>query len=146
MPKYVGMPSSPVISGASVGPEPTSHEPLASVTPIDLSGVMAFAALAPAGYLGDRESIERELDAISAQIRFFHLKQPDQVMRECSAYSARLTELAVLLHRAETSSRHYVRIRTQQVDRFLDELERQYKTASRLVEISRQDLDLMKGT
>jgi hypothetical protein len=104
-----------------------------------------MAALRPSGALGSREHIEYELDSISAAIRSFHLKQPDMVMRECSAYSARLTELAVLLHRAEVHSSSYVRIRTQQVDRYLDEIDRQFKTASRLVEISRQDLDLMRG-
>ena len=65
-------------------------------------------------------------------------------MREVAAYSARLTELAVLLHRVEGTDRQYTRIRTQQVERFLAELDRQYKIASRLVEIMRQDLELSR--
>jgi hypothetical protein len=80
---------------------------------------------------GSREEIEAELDLIAAAIRTFHRKQPDQVMRECAGYSARLTEMAVLLHRVEGSNRQYTRIRTQQVERFLAELDRQFKTASR---------------
>lgn len=103
-----------------------------------------IAMLGRPNYLGTRHEIQTELDVIAVAIRAFHLKQPDQVMREVAAFSARLTELAVLLHRVESSDRQYTRIRTQQVERFLVELERQYKIASRLVEVMRQDLELMK--
>lgn len=95
-------------------------------------------------YLGTRQEIEAELDVIAVAIRAFHHKQPDQVMREVAAFSARLTELCVLLHRVESTDRQYTRIRTQQVERFLAELDRQYKIASRMVEVMRQDLELMK--
>jgi hypothetical protein len=101
-------------------------------------------ALPPAGTLGTREEIQKELDLIAAHIRIFHRMQPDQVMRACSGYTARLTELEVLLHRVESSDRQYTRVRTQQVERFITELERQWKTASRLVEVMRQDLDLSR--
>ena len=102
-------------------------------------------ALMPSGFLGTRDQIEKELDLIAAAIRLFYRKQPDQVMRECSGYTARLTELAVLLHRVEAGNRQYTRVRTQQVERFLAELERQWKTASRLIEVQRQDLAVLKG-
>jgi hypothetical protein len=46
-------------------------------------------------------------------MRIFHLKPPDKVMRECSAYTARLTQRAVLLHRNETLDRQYTRVRAQ---------------------------------
>jgi hypothetical protein len=100
--------------------------------------------LSPAGYLGPREEIERELDDIAAMIRTWHRKPADLVMREASAFSARLTEMEVLLHRVEGGNRQYTRIRTQQVERFLTEIDRQWKTASRLIEVQRQDLELMK--
>lgn len=103
-----------------------------------------MAALSPSGYLGTRAEIERELDGMSFAVRTFALKQPDQVMRECAAYSARLTELAVLLHRVESLDRQYTRIRTQQVERWLTELERQFRVASRLVEVARHDIELMR--
>lgn len=102
-------------------------------------------ALGPPGHLGTREEIEKELDLIAAVVRTFHRKPADLVMRECSAYSARLTEMAMLLHRCESVSRQYTRIRTQQVERFLLELDRQWKTASRLIEVNRQDLQLLGG-
>jgi hypothetical protein len=116
-------------------------------TPDD-GGLLLFMdpldALGPPGELGTRELIEKELDLIAAAIRSFYRKQPDQVMRECSGYSARLTELAVLLHRVEAGNRQYTRIRTQQVERFIAEIDRQWKTASRLVEVMRQDVDLSR--
>ena len=92
--------------------------------------------------LGTRTQIQDELDQMAVQIRAFHLKQPDQVLRECSAYTARLTELCVLLHRVESTDRQYTRVRTQQVERWLAELDRQFKMASRLIEVMRQDLQL----
>jgi hypothetical protein len=94
--------------------------------------------------LGSRADIEAELDGMAFAMRCFTLKQPDQVMREVAAYSARCTELCVLLHRVEALDRQYTRVRTQQVERFLVELDRQFKIASRLVEIMRQDLELMR--
>lgn len=106
--------------------------------------VDAVAMLRGAGELGSREEIQTELDLIAAAVRGFYAKQPDQVMRECAGYSARLTELCVLLHRVEGSNRQYTRVRTQQVERFLSELDRQFKIASRLVEVLRQDLELNK--
>jgi hypothetical protein len=112
-------------------------------TTLVLAGT-AMAPLGSPGHLGDRDQIQQELNGIAAAIREFHIKHPDQVMRECSAYGARLTELAVLLHRVESSDRQYTRIRTQQVDRFITEIDRQFKTASRLVEIHRQDLELSR--
>lgn len=94
--------------------------------------------------LGTRAEIELELDGIAMAMRAFALKQPDQVMREVAAYSARLTELTVLLHRVESQDRQYTRVRTQQVEKFLAELDRQFKISSRLVEVMRQDLELMR--
>ena len=116
-----------------------------SPAPIQMTVFDATDALGPPGHLGDRVEIEKELDLIAAVIRTFHRKPADLVMRECSAYSARLTEMAVLLHRRESESRQYTRVRTQQVERFLTELDRQWKTASRLIEVSRQDIALIGG-
>lgn len=121
-----------------------THECDAPVTtPVLVGAVMA--PLGSPGALGTREEIQDELDGIAAAIRQFHIKHPDQVMRECSAYGARLTELCVLLHRVESADRQYTRVRTQQVERFITEIDRQFKTASRLVEIHRQDIALSGG-
>ncbi len=94
------------------------------------------------GHPGSKKAVEDELDAVMMAVRMFHVKQPDQVLRECAAYTARLTELVVMLHRTEGQDRTYLKLRTQQVEKYLAELERQAKTASRLIEVQRQDLHL----
>ena len=133
------MPRAFVEEGRDFKAAPPTDEEIADVLmdPVEALGLP--------GTLGDRPQIEKELDLVSACIRRFYRLQPDQVMRECSAFSARLTEMQVLLHRQENlGGRQYTRIRTQQVERFLSELERQWKTASRLIEVSRQDIELMR--
>lgn len=95
--------------------------------------------------LGSRDEVQNELDDIAAAMRGFFMKAPDRIMRECSAYSARLAELYVLLHRAESTDRQYTRLRTQQVQIYMDEMREQWKTASRLIEIQRMDLVLSGG-
>lgn len=94
--------------------------------------------------LGTKEQIERELDGISTAIRSFHAKMPEQVFEECSAYSARLSELYVLLHRMESSpfAKEFYRVRTQQVEIYRTELEFQFKLASRKVEVARHEIVL----
>ncbi len=113
------------------------------LTPV--GAVPMQAILAAAGYLGTKDEIQAELDAIAAAVRQFHVQQPDQVMKQCAAYGARLTELTVLLHRVEALDRQYTRVRTQQVEKGRTELDRQFKIASRLVEVARQDLNLLGG-
>jgi len=97
------------------------------------------------GGLGTREQIQDELDGMAGAMRNFYLRSPDQVLRECSAYGARLTEMIVLLHRVEHTDRTLTRIRTMQCQRFLDELDKQFKIHSRLIEIARQDLAMAGG-
>lgn len=118
--------------------------------PVDQAAVQAamlnpILLLGTPGYLGSRAEVEKELDLIAAAVRMFYAKPADLVMRECSAYTGRLTELAVLLHRKEGESRQWTRVRTQQVQRFLDEMDRQWRTASRLIEVNRQDLEVLRG-
>lgn len=102
-------------------------------------------ALAAAGALGDREQVEAELDSILLTIREFWAQEPDMVMSHVAAISSRLTELEVLLHRVESRDRRYKQIRTMQVQKILDECDRQFKIASRLVEVRRQDIDNLRG-
>lgn len=113
--------------------------------PPDLSliqGGVKMAQLDDPG-LGDRAMVLGEIQRVQAAIRTWHLKEPDQVMREASAYSARLTELRGELMEAQTRDRQYTRLATQ-VNYTVDEIDRQYKLHSRLVEMRRQDLELMR--
>lgn len=105
----------------------------------------AAAVAMSRGALGSREQVEAEVDAILDAVRDFWRQEPDQVMRACAAYSARATELEVHLHRVETRDRTFRQVRTLQVQPLLAELDRQFKLASRLVELRRQDLEVLRG-
>lgn len=103
-----------------------------------------LSALAAAGVLGSREQVEGELDAVLVTIRDFWTQEPDQVMGAIAAITARLTELEVLLHRVESRDRAYKQIRTMQVQKILDECDRQFRIASRLIEVRRQDMESLR--
>lgn len=98
------------------------------------------------GELGSRVAVEREIDTMLATTRGLWEMEPDEAMRLISAMSARCTELYVHLHRVEGRFREWKQVRTMQVDRLLQELERQFRIASRIVEVRRHDLEMMKGT
>lgn len=95
------------------------------------------------GALGSREAVEEEIDLMLATVRGFWEMEPDAVMRMSSAMSARCTEMAIHLHRLE-GRREWKQIRTMQVEKLIAELDRQFKLASRLVEIRRQDLESLR--
>jgi hypothetical protein len=92
------------------------------------------------GTLVDRETVEAEIDLMLRAVRGFWDMEPDQVMRMTSAMSARCTELGIHLHRLE-GKREWKQIRTMQVERLLTELDRQFKVASRMLEVRRQDIE-----
>lgn len=94
--------------------------------------------------LGTPTSVQAEVDEINDAIRDFWQQEPDEVMRACSAYSSRLTELYVQLHRVEGRDRTWRQVRTQQVVPTLEELDRQFKVHSRMVEMRKQDLEQMR--
>ena len=116
----------------------------ATAAGVAYASVPEVAALAAAGVLGSREQIEGELDAVMFTIREFYTQEPDHVMAHIAAITARLTELEVLLHRVETRDRQFKQIRTMQVQKILDECDRQFKIASRLVEVRRQDMENLR--
>lgn len=93
------------------------------------------------GALVSRQNVEDELDMMARALRGFWDMEPDMVMRMISAMSARLTEMCMHLHRLE-GRREWRQIRTMQAERILAELDRQFKLASRTVEIRRQDMFL----
>jgi hypothetical protein len=92
------------------------------------------------GVLESREKVEAEIDLILRTMRTFWELEPDQVMRFTGALSARCSELSVHLHRLE-GRRDWKQIRTMQVDKCLAELDRQFKLASRMIEVRRQDIE-----
>lgn len=97
------------------------------------------------GALNSREAVEAEIDTMLTAVRRFWQQEPDQRMRAITAMSARCTELCVHLHRLE-GRREWRQVRTMQVDRLLTELDRQFKIASREIEVRRQDIELTRGS
>lgn len=95
------------------------------------------------GVLVSRQHVEDEIDLMLRTIRGFWDLEPDQVMQTIAAMSARATELSVHLHRLE-GRREWKQIRTMQVERLLAELDRQFKIASRMVEVRRQDIEVQR--
>lgn len=93
------------------------------------------------GALISRTHVEDEIDFMLRTVRTFWEMEPDQVLRSCGALSARCTELGVHLHRLE-GKREWKQVRTLQVERLISELDRQFKIASRLIEVRRQDIAL----
>lgn len=94
--------------------------------------------------LGTPQEVRDECDRINTAIHIFWQQEPDWVMRALAALSSRLTELIRMLYRAEVRDRQYLKIRTMDVSPLLDECDRQFKNASRLLEQRRQDLDLTR--
>lgn len=92
------------------------------------------------GALTSREAVEDEIDTMLTHLRDFWAKEPDHRMKMITAMTARCTEMCIHLHRLE-GKREWRQIRTQQVERLLAELDRQFRIASREVEIRRQDLE-----
>ncbi len=95
------------------------------------------------GALGSRKAVEDEIDLLLRTVRSFWQFEPDAVAKLIQAMSARCTELCVHLHRLE-GRREWKQVRTQQVERLLAELDRQWKLASRLIEVRRQDIELLR--
>lgn len=95
------------------------------------------------GVLVSREKVEEEIDLMLRTVRGFWEMEPDQVAKAIQALSARCTELCVHLHRLE-GRREWRQVRTQQVERLLAELDRQWKLASRLIAVRQQDWEMTK--
>jgi len=103
--------------------------------------VPEIASELSSGVLVDRQHVEDEIDFMLRTVREFWDLEPDQVMQTISALSARSTELSVHLHRLE-GRREWKQIRTMQIERLLAELDRQFKVASRMLEVRRQDIEI----
>ena len=95
------------------------------------------------GVLVSRQAVEDEIDLMLRTVRGFWELEPDAVAKLIQAMSARCTELCVHLHRLE-GRREWRQVRTQQVERLLAELDRQWKLASRLIAVRQQDIDLSR--
>lgn len=128
--------------------EATKEGGFLSAVPIDRDLLSALANdMAPLRTgVDNKAELLLELAGIKAAIRTWYDKQPDQVLREASAYSARLTEMWTELRLLERDDRQFTQMRTMQVQPVLDEIDRQYRFNQSRIAIARQDIDLIRGT
>lgn len=92
------------------------------------------------GLVGTPEEVKGELSRINTHLGHLYEMEPDMAIRVLAAYSPRVTELERQLFYAESGERAYARIRTMDVRPLLDEIDRQFKMHSRLLESRAQDL------
>ena len=86
-------------------------------------------------------NLEQELDVMVQAVQDLDASQPDIVIATCMALMARCTEIYLDLVRLEGEHRKAKFIRTMQLQKVMDLLDFQFKGASRLVEVARQELD-----
>jgi hypothetical protein len=91
------------------------------------------------------DQVRGEIDDSFADMRDFYTKEPDEIIRLCSGHSARLSELRVRIQRVEDMRREWRNVRTREIEPALEELERQYVSASRLHSIRELDFRLSGG-
>lgn len=85
---------------------------------------------------------EQELDHMVARVRdLVSIGDPGQILVVCMSFMARCTELALALVRVEEDNRKARHFRTSQLQRVMDLLDFEFRGASRMVELKRQELD-----
>lgn len=102
------------------------------------SGDQLVAELAPDA------SLEEEMDAMVASLRLLDAAAPDMIMANCMALMARCTEIYLQLVRIEGFHRRARVFRTTQLQPVMDLIDFEFKGASRLIEVRRQEVELSK--
>jgi hypothetical protein len=85
-----------------------------------------------------------EVEAMVNTIQSVVDAQPDVLMSTCMAFMARCTEIWIQLLRVEATDRKAKSFRTMQLQKVMDLIEFEFRGASRLIEVARQELDLSK--
>lgn len=92
----------------------------------------------------DLDQLRGEINHMLARLASLASEMPDIVIRDCMAFMGRLTEMHVGLIRIEAQNRKAKFFRTSEVQRLMELCDFQFKSASRLVEIARQEVDLSR--
>lgn len=84
--------------------------------------------------LGPDERVElqayiAELNVYYTAIKQFHTQEPDEVLQQCSAFLARLTEMRALLQRRGTARAN--QLRTRELDPLVHDIHKQFDIHSR---------------
>lgn len=94
---------------------------------------------------GSVNSVRGEIDDAFADMKTFHNRQPDEIMRMAGGHSARLSELRVKIQRIEDFHRVWKSVRVREIEPALTELERQYQLGSRLHSVLELDWRMQQG-
>ena len=94
---------------------------------------------------GSIESIRVEINDAFEDMKTFHNREPDEVMRLVAGHSARLSEIRVRIQRIEDVHRQWKNVRTREVEPTLDQLGQQFTIASRLHSVREFDYAVETG-
>lgn len=94
---------------------------------------------------GSIDDVRGEIDDAFADMRTFHNLEPDECMRLAGGHSARMSEIRVRIQRVEDFNREWKNVRTREIEPTLEELDRQYTIASRLLTARELDYKLEAG-
>lgn len=96
--------------------------------------------------LGTVATVRSEVDDVIKHMQEFCNEEPDDVMRLCSGYSARMSEVRIRIQRIEEHIPVWRRVRLQEVEPILDELKQQFNIASRIVSVRQLDWEMQRGS
>lgn len=94
---------------------------------------------------GTIDSVRTEVDDAYEEMKTFHNRTPDEVMRLCGGHSARLSEIRMKIFRVENMHPQWRPVRTNEVEVALDQLNNQFLIASRLHAVREFDYRLETG-
>lgn len=106
--------------------------------PLDTSQVFAEIG-------GSMDSVRAEVDDCFDDMKTFHNREPDEIMRLTRGHSARLSELKVRILRVEDFHRQWKNVRVREIEPTLQELSDQWANASRLHSVREFDYKVETG-
>ena len=94
--------------------------------------------------LGPDATLEDEIMAMVVSLRQLENAMPDVMMSTCMGYMARCTEIHLQIIRVEGSNRRLKTFRVTQLAKVMELIEFEFKGASRLIEVRRQEVELSR--
>jgi hypothetical protein len=92
----------------------------------------------------DGMNLYEEVEAMIHTIQSVMDAQPDVIMTTCMALMARCTEIWIQLLHVEKTERKAKAFRTMQLQKIMDLIDFEFKGASRLIEVARQEVELSR--
>lgn len=110
----------------------------------DEAAVLPHPAQTAIAEIGSGVSLEDEVMAMVHAFGQLEDAMPDVIMTTCMAFMARCTEIYLQLLHIEGTNRKAKTFRVTQLQKVMDLIEFQFKGASRLIEVRRQDVELSR--